>query len=484
MKATVFGLGVEGKEAVKSLLKYGWDVYAHDSNLNIDLNEFKFDNLDDNLNNLEIDLGNLDQKKVDDSDAILISPGLYNLDDFKIYRTDKYKSKLISNVLTKHKDIYTIAITGTNGKTTTATMLKDILSCGGKSVLIGGNAGGGFNGYLDLILNAEYAYDSQNSYDTYENYNNYDYMIVEVCDMTIEFANDFFDIDLVGLTNIGNDHLNHHKSIENYKNTVKNVFKDKNIFLNSDDNFINEYKQFLNNNQIDLDKLHNYEYYDGNLNVLGKFNRYNASLAESIAKYLNINETTINISLKNFKSVEGRLNVFKSHYLNNELNDRKVNNEEFNNEEFNNEEDKLNDYFDVYIGKTDNSHAIKAILDEKDFDILFIGTPRDNETFRLDILNEIVLNHNFRYNTKDTNIILFNGLSDNFKPAINRLNEINYMGNVKIAKNIDEIINYVQEYRKSKNNFTNHKNKAIFIGGNGQENIKKIQDIFNDFSCN
>ena len=37
MKAAVIGLGVEGKKAVNSLLKHGWEVYATDLNINVDL---------------------------------------------------------------------------------------------------------------------------------------------------------------------------------------------------------------------------------------------------------------------------------------------------------------------------------------------------------------------------------------------------------------------------------------------------------------
>ena len=40
MKAAVIGLGVEGKKAVNSLLKHGWDVYASDLNSNIEFSEY------------------------------------------------------------------------------------------------------------------------------------------------------------------------------------------------------------------------------------------------------------------------------------------------------------------------------------------------------------------------------------------------------------------------------------------------------------
>ena len=35
MRAAVIGLGVEGKKAVNSLLKHGWDVYASDLNYQV-----------------------------------------------------------------------------------------------------------------------------------------------------------------------------------------------------------------------------------------------------------------------------------------------------------------------------------------------------------------------------------------------------------------------------------------------------------------
>ena len=41
MKAAVIGLGVEGKKAVKSFLKHGWEVYATDLNSNIDLSDLE-----------------------------------------------------------------------------------------------------------------------------------------------------------------------------------------------------------------------------------------------------------------------------------------------------------------------------------------------------------------------------------------------------------------------------------------------------------
>ena len=58
MKAAVIGLGVEGKKAVNSLLAHGWEVYATDLNINVDLEGL----------NLPV----LDMNRIDDNQTISI----------------------------------------------------------------------------------------------------------------------------------------------------------------------------------------------------------------------------------------------------------------------------------------------------------------------------------------------------------------------------------------------------------------------------
>ena len=189
MKAAVIGLGVEGKKAVNSLLSHGWAVYATDLNSNVDLSDLELPMISMNLvsggetvsivsDNLTVDLGFSNSSAIEECDAIAISPSMYG-GAF----ADKLleKGKLLSNVVTKHKDIFTIGITGTNGKTTSVHMLKSILENAGKKVLVGGNGGGGFSGYYDLILEASN--------------DDYDILLVEVCDMTLDFCNYCFDFD-------------------------------------------------------------------------------------------------------------------------------------------------------------------------------------------------------------------------------------------------------------------------------------------------
>jgi len=417
MKAAVIGLGVEGKKAVKSFLNHGWEVYATDLNINVDLSGLNLPTLSMNLidddqtvsivgDNLTVDLGFTNSYAVENCDAIAISPSMYGGAFASRLMED---CDLLSDVLTKHKDIFTIGITGTNGKTTTVHMLKSILENAGKKVLVGGNGGGGFSGYYDLVLEA--------------NEDDYDIILVEVCDMTLDFCRYCFDFDMVGLTNIGNDHMDVHKTIANYKNSVARFFKDKLSFTSFNQDFNSDFKEVSSRN------IPFFEYqYD--LQVHGKFNLLNAGLASAIATELKIPKDIIRSALAEFKAVEGRLDVYK------------INNAE------------------VYVGKTDNSDALASVLSEKDFYALFIGTPRHNEEHRLDILDEAV-----KYNPEV--IVLFPGLEDTLDMALYRLNSLSYEGNIITVHSLDEIIELVAEY--------SHED-AILIGGNGQDTLIDIQE--------
>ena len=417
MKAAVIGLGVEGKKAVNSLLRHGWEVYATDLNINIDLDGLDLPMLSMNMiddkqtvsivgDNIIIDLGFTNPYAIEECDAIAISPSMFG----GAFAEKLLESgDLLSDVVTRHKEIFTIGITGTNGKTTTVHMIKSILENAGKKVLVGGNGGGGFSGYYDLILEA--------------NEGEWDVLLVEVCDMTLDFARYCFDFDMIGLTNIGNDHMDVHKTIANYKNSLVRFFKDKTIFTAFNQDFNSDFKDSA------YQTIPYFEYQD-ELQLVGKFNLLNAGLARAITTEIKIPKDIIKSTLYDFKAVEGRMDVYK------------INNA------------------DVYIGKTDNSDALASVLAENDFYALFIGTPRRNEEHRLDILDVAV-----KYNPEV--IVLFPGLDDTLDIAIFRLNSLGYMGNIITVNTLDQIIELVAEY--------SHED-AIFIGGNGQDTIIDIQE--------
>lgn len=398
MKIAVVGLGTEGKNAVKSLINHGHKVYASDMQKNVELNS---------NTSLDIDLGYHDFDKIDSADAVVISPSLW---DSKIGEKIRSNKRALSDILADHKSVFTIGVTGTNGKTTTCHMIKEILQKAGLNVLVGGNAGGGFEGYTNLIL------ESSNQ--------KYDVLIVEVCDMTLNFCSYAFNFDLVVVTNVGHDHMEHHNSLENYKNSLSNFIKGKTAILNGNDEILVSIGDHSSKTLF-------YQNLDGSISLFGRFNLQNAAAAQKVAQFLNIPNKEIYGALEEFEGVTGRTQTFNISECN------------------------------IVVGKTDNIDATSAVLNELNFDIIMIGTPRENESCRFEILKEVAKAH-------PKKVILFPGLEDTIDIAFNKLIDEGYKGDIHIVESTADIIDFIIECSKDYEN--------IFVGGNGQEKLIEIQE--------
>ena len=401
MKVAVIGLGMEGKKSVKALLDNGDYVYASDLNPNIDVSKFKSENLD-------LDLGKHDQEKIDDSDAAVLSPSLWNM---TMRKKMLGKTKLLSDVLTAHKSILTIGVTGTNGKTTSCHMINNILTESGFKVLMGGNAGGGFEGYTQLIIDATK--------------NEYDVMVVEVCDMTLDFASHVFDFDIILVTNLGMDHMEFHLSMDNYLKSVCKFLKGKKqVVLNKNDALLKKCDHCA-------EKTYFFESEHRDLKLFGSFNQENAAGASKVTEILGVPPKLINQVLSSFDGVEGRIRTFKLNGSN------------------------------IIIGKTDNPDAAAAVFHEVSIDVMVIGTPRRHEKFRYNILKEVS-------NANPNIVVLFPGLDNTTSTAQAILKSDGYKGVIIIVDDISELVDLILDFTDKYQN--------IFIGGNGQEKIMSIQD--------
>lgn len=404
MNVAVIGLGMEGKKAVKALLDYGNHVYASDLDKNISIDELMSADLD-------LELGHHDMQKIQSADAVVLSPSLWDKGIAKNLIKDK---KLLSDILTDHKSVKTVGVTGTNGKTTTCFMINEILETSGLNVLLGGNAGGGFEGYTKLLLEAHQ--------------NNYDIIVVEVCDMTLDFASYVFDFDVVVVTNLGNDHMDHHGSLEDYAKSVCRFLKDKkDAVLNENDSLLVKYSHCA-------DKITFFGAEERKLKLFGKFNMENASAASKVADLLGISPDITEKVLSSFDMVEGRITTTN---LNGSC---------------------------IIIGKTDNPDAAAAVFRESKIEVMMIGTPRRDEPWRYNILKEVKT-------ANPSLVILFPGLDNTTDVAKDFLLKEGFKGRIRIINEVPEIVeaavNYSKEY------------KNIFIGGNGQKKILQVQTALN-----
>jgi UDP-N-acetylmuramoylalanine--D-glutamate ligase len=139
MRALVVGLGKSGVSATKLLCKKGFKVTATD--------ELNKSDLKDSLDALEqysftLELGKHVLKTFSEQDFIVVSPGV-RLDIKPLDQARKSKIPIISEMELASQFITEpiIAVTGTNGKTTTSHLIAEMIKEGGKTVFLGGNVG-------------------------------------------------------------------------------------------------------------------------------------------------------------------------------------------------------------------------------------------------------------------------------------------------------------------------------------------------------
>lgn len=223
---------------------------------------------------------------------------------------------VLANILRSFptKKLTVIGVTGTDGKTTTTNMIYQILKASGKKVsmvstinaIIGGKTyDTGFHVTSpEPMLIQELAESAVNNKDQY--------LVLEVTSHALSqyrFWGIKFEIGVI--TNITHEHLDYHKSFENYKNAKLKLLKNsKYAIVNQDiSGIIVKGKKITfgleqgDFNQKDL-KL--------NLKIPGTYNIENALAALAVAFVLEIPKTTAQKALENFEGIEGRMEEIKN----------------------------------------------------------------------------------------------------------------------------------------------------------------------------
>ncbi|GAQ25501.1 UDP-N-acetylmuramoylalanine--D-glutamate ligase [Tepidanaerobacter syntrophicus] len=166
---------------------------------------------------------------LDNCDLLVLSPGIPS--DIEIVTEAKKRNiPVISELELGYRFAASpiIAITGTNGKTTTTTLIGEILKNDGKRVAVAGNIG------TPLVSEVE---------KTLEN----DYLVVEVSSFQLENIL-YFKPKISIILNITEDHLNRHKTFENYVNIKARIFENQTeedyTILNYDDAVVRELARY------------------------------------------------------------------------------------------------------------------------------------------------------------------------------------------------------------------------------------------------
>ena len=194
-KVLVFGSGISGTGAVKLLAQVGAQIILYDGNENLKKEDIR-KKLPEGCS-CEILLGELPDEVIESLDLAVMSPGVPQ-DIPPVERLKKKGVRIWGEVelayqMGKGK---VMAVTGTNGKTTTTALLGEIMKAYSDSVFVVGNIG---NAYTAAAL------------DTKED----SYVVAEISSFQLETIETFAP-EVSAILNITEDHLNRHHTMEEY----------------------------------------------------------------------------------------------------------------------------------------------------------------------------------------------------------------------------------------------------------------------------
>lgn len=228
------------------------------------------------------------------------------------------------------------AVTGTNGKTTVATMLSYIMEMNSVSC-----------GLLSTVENKTSRIEeaTMTTCDSFE----FNRMLSEMVENNIRFCaveassqgleeNRLYGInfDIGVLTNVSRDHLDYHETFENYKNAKKKLFTSCNFsVINYDDSLYEEFRSAskgrtesysvkrneadytaknirINSDDIDYAFVSNGMIQRIKLNLQGDFNIENSMAAIICAMHWGISLEKCAAALRTFSAVKGRLELLQT----------------------------------------------------------------------------------------------------------------------------------------------------------------------------
>lgn len=214
-----------------------------------------------------------------------------------------------------------IGVTGTDGKTTTVNMIYSIFKEAGYKVGAISSIGALINGeevdtgyhvttpsgwHLQYLLKRMVEKKCQ-------------FAVVEVTSHGLDQNRCAFIPFKVGvLTNVSHEHLDYHKSFENYLKTKAKLFERAEVsILNKDDTYFDYFKNRARSKIIsygvnDISADFSLKNFPLHLRLVGEFNYYNALAAVAVAKVFGIDEKVIKLSLEKFSGVVGRMEEVKN----------------------------------------------------------------------------------------------------------------------------------------------------------------------------
>lgn len=306
----VFGSGISGIGAVELLEKHGAEIVLYDGNEKLDKEEIKRKLPKDS--GADIITGAFPEELLDRIEIAILSPGVPT--DLLAVEKMRNRGILVTGEVELAYEFGkgdVLAITGTNGKTTTTALLGDIMQSFMDEVFVVGNIGNPYTAAAAKMTDKSVA-------------------VAEMSSFQLETVIDFRP-KVSAILNFTPDHLNRHHTMDNYVNAKKNIAKNQTssdyCILNYEDERTREFGKniaakvlyFSSKRKIEQgiyleDGKIVYKYPDetvicsvDELKLLGTHNYENYMAAIAMAAVYGVDFDVIRKAVKAFKGVEHRI---------------------------------------------------------------------------------------------------------------------------------------------------------------------------------
>jgi len=220
----VFGLGVTGYSCVSYLVEQGCDVIVFDTRSNPPSLEKMYCDYPQ----VEMYLREVDPEILQQIDQVIVSPGV-SLDTPELKLLKELDISIVGDVqlFADQAQAPIIAITGSNGKSTTTCLVAELFEKSGKQVKVGGNIG---VPVLDL-LNQEVP----------------DYYVLELSSFQLDTTPDL-QTDVAVVLNVSEDHMDRYEGFDHYAQSKISVYDQaKHKLLNLDDEWLKRHVEISEN---------------------------------------------------------------------------------------------------------------------------------------------------------------------------------------------------------------------------------------------
>jgi len=308
-KFFVAGMSVSGESSARFLLERGADVYIYD-----DVVSDKVQAVMTELSGLGAHIVTPDtcDSAAQKCDILVLSPGI-PIDNALPVSFRRQGKAIIGEeeLAAMFLRATAVAVTGTNGKTTTVTMLNEVLNAtGAHSVACGNNGHPLIQEVEDLTFN--------------------DYAVIEISSFQLETLSSLRP-HIAVVTNVTEDHLNRHYNMDNYvflkSKILKNLRESEFAVLNYDDPIVREFASKTKAKVVyfSMQTRVNGAYYENGgvyfngekyfdvteLTVNGVHNAYNALACVAVAGILGLDKKITAQTICAFKGVKHRIQIVR-----------------------------------------------------------------------------------------------------------------------------------------------------------------------------